>query len=984
MSNAVTFGNTGTVTLGDEATDILTFSGGVTGTAPAVTLAGTVRTAGNAISLGSATTAVTIAGTTATLDTTNNGGTAAGGAIQIAGAVNGSVANTQSLTLNSGTGGVITFTNTAPVGQTKSLATLTVVNSNGATFNAPVTTGTSVVIAGTQQGGATVSFADNLTTPTLTVTGANAYNVSLTGGANTVTNAVNFLNTGTVTIGDQTTDSTTFAGGVTASASAVRMAGAIFTNGGTSASFGSATKAVNLIGNTSFNTGAGAVTFGGTVDGASSLTVGSSGLTTFAGAIGGTAPLASITTNLGGTTNLPGIVKTSGNQNFFDAVVLTATPTTLSSTGGGDIDLFSTVAGGGSTALTLLTTGNARLGGNVTGLFSLTPAVSGTTTIGTALTNTSISVPSALTFIGPVAVQGNVAITTTPTGASSKGVNTSNYLPTTTGSRLQFNTTVDGPGSLTATSGGTLSFSRPVGSVSAPASLSATAPVIVLNNAHTTGDLNINAKSVTGSQHATDGLLLLTGGAYKSDFGSVKFNETPRATATGHATILSLSGNVAISAVSGQFYMGLEQKLLVNSGSLSIAAGTAYLGDMAAATKMNLTAGAVYLQGRPVSGFHNSNREDGGLGFVSPTITFNTGFLAFAPGTPAANQKVVFSTRDSVAGTPQVSGVKLVIDSNIANQFSQADQKVDANSQPVNPAVVFGIKQPIASGTFVFDPGEAKLIFIFEIPKLVSLPEDTFLSKADQQVLRDMGISPRDATSEENITVSLRQGVFRQPIEGKAEMADPEFQVVLNRLTKDEIKQIVDKYRKLAGSNTDLDQMAELFSKYVDKFHSANPAAQGIEGFTLWLQSQRGKDTGDKSAEELSRELDELASVFVNIGRIGLTKKEIEISKLKISENLTKYAPGVTKEEILQILEGGAKGLPPAQNPSATPPPSPTAPAVPLPAPEGTPPLPPPPEPATPPVSDAATPPAPGASPVTPLPPPPPPPPDAGGSPKAP
>ena len=111
------FLNTGAVTLGDENTDVLTFTGGLTATAPAVTLNGTVRTAGGiGILLGSSTQAVTLAGTSSLLDTTNNGGTPTGANIRISGALDGTAANVQALTLKAGTGGTVTFSSDAAVG----------------------------------------------------------------------------------------------------------------------------------------------------------------------------------------------------------------------------------------------------------------------------------------------------------------------------------------------------------------------------------------------------------------------------------------------------------------------------------------------------------------------------------------------------------------------------------------------------------------------------------------------------------------------------------------------------------------------------------------------------------------------------------------------------------------------------------------------------------------------------------------------------
>ena len=89
---------------------------------------------------------------------------------------------------------------------------------------------------------------------------------------------------------------------------------------------------------TSTGTGAaGNITFGSTVDGGFALTVNTAGTTTFTGAVGGMTPLASVTTDGAGTTDINGgLVATSGLQLFGDNVVLSA-DTVLSSNTAGNI-----------------------------------------------------------------------------------------------------------------------------------------------------------------------------------------------------------------------------------------------------------------------------------------------------------------------------------------------------------------------------------------------------------------------------------------------------------------------------------------------------------------------------------------------------------------------------------------------------------------------------------------------------------------------
>jgi hypothetical protein len=148
----------------------------------------------------------------------------------LGGAINGTAANTQSLTLNAGTGGAISATGN--IGATTTLATLTITNSNGATFSGSVSTGTSVVLTDTTDA-ANITFNGALTTPTLT-TAAQGYDLDILGGGTAVTNNVSFANTGTLALGDAAADTLTFTGGLTATApSAVTLNGEIRSAGAT-------------------------------------------------------------------------------------------------------------------------------------------------------------------------------------------------------------------------------------------------------------------------------------------------------------------------------------------------------------------------------------------------------------------------------------------------------------------------------------------------------------------------------------------------------------------------------------------------------------------------------------------------------------------------------------------------------------------------------------------------------------------------------
>ncbi len=147
-----------------------------------------------------------------------------------------------------------------------------------------------------------------------------------------------------------TTGLTTFAGAIGTviplPGLTVDAGGTTQLNGGTVATVGPQTfnNAVTLGSDTTLNSGGGNITFTGTIDGAHALTVNTTGLTTFAGAIGTVIPLPGLTVEAGGTTQLNGgTVATAGPQTYNNAVIL-GSDTTLNS-GGGNIAFNSTLAG---------------------------------------------------------------------------------------------------------------------------------------------------------------------------------------------------------------------------------------------------------------------------------------------------------------------------------------------------------------------------------------------------------------------------------------------------------------------------------------------------------------------------------------------------------------------------------------------------------------------------------------------------------------
>ena len=129
---------------------------------------------------------------------------------------------------------------------------------------------------------------------------------------------------------------------------------------------------------TLLSAGSANVTLSSTVNGAYALTVNSSGITTFGGAVGGVIPLTRVTTNAGGTLLMNGgSVTTTGAQSYGEAVTLGANTTLDASSG--DVTLSSTVDG--AYTLTVNSTGTTTFGdamGHTTALTRVTTNAGGT------------------------------------------------------------------------------------------------------------------------------------------------------------------------------------------------------------------------------------------------------------------------------------------------------------------------------------------------------------------------------------------------------------------------------------------------------------------------------------------------------------------------------------------------------------------------------------------------------------------------------
>ena len=287
------------------------------------------------------------------------------------------------------------------------------------------------------------------------------------------------------------------------------------------------------------------VSFGSTVDGARALTV-NAATTTFAGAVGGTTALTSLTTNAAGTTQLGGNVTTNGSQTYNDALLLNGNAVLSGSTLNlaGSVDGAHTLAVNGSTSVTL--------GGPIGA--------------GTALASLSVGGP----------LQLNAGSVSTTGAQSYAGATTLGAATTLSAASIAFGNALDGGFALTTQSAGPTSFAGAVGATTPLASLTASGGGAVQlsgPSVDTTGAQSYSgALQLTGSSRLTGSALTLTGpvsGATDLTLQANALTGGSSISGTGVLTIAPLDPTLSIGVAGGAGTVQVSQAALDGASGFS-------------------------------------------------------------------------------------------------------------------------------------------------------------------------------------------------------------------------------------------------------------------------------------------------------------------------------------------------------------------------------------------------------------------------------
>jgi hypothetical protein len=368
------------------------------------------------------------------------------------------------------------------------------------------------------------------------------------------------------------------------------------------------------------------------------LTVNTAGVTRFAGQVGSTARLASLTTDAAGTTRIDGgLVRTSGAQAYNDVVTLGA-DTVLVSTALGDVTFAQTVDSDADLtprALTVNTGGVTLFTGQVGGtarLASLTTDAAGTTRINGGLVRTS----GAQTYNDVVTLGADTLLTSTALG------------DVTFGATLDSNADLT-PRALTVNTGGVTRFGGQVGGTARLASLTTDAAGVT--------QINGGLVRTNGFQTYNDGVTLGADAVLTSTaLGDVTFAQTvdsdadltPRALAVNTGGVTRFGGQVGSTARLASLATDAAGTTRI-SGGLVRTSGFQTYGDI-------VTLGAdTVLTSTALGDIAFARTVDSDSDLTPRALSVNTGGVTQFAGLVGDSARLTSLTTD-LGGTTQING----------------------------------------------------------------------------------------------------------------------------------------------------------------------------------------------------------------------------------------------------------------------------------------------------------------------------------------
>jgi hypothetical protein len=676
ITTTADFYNTGAIQLGDHASDIFNFLGGLSiGNSSALTV--------RAQRLNATASPLYInVPTRFTFSTTLSPTT---GRITL-GAV--TIDDGYTLTLGSGaatpmtlssisgtTGGVpsgITFNTTAAITVSGAIGTdigsFTITNSGGITFNGPVgANGNRITSMAITTSTGTIEFNDNLYAGALSNAGGDVA-IKFYGSTTDVTSAVTLSTTGDVYYGDATSDVLTFSRGITHTTGNNILLGT-FTAGNPTECNSGTTCSFNMGGTTSFLSSTSTFDFGSSSITLNNVILGNGVTLYLGGGNSGAITVASITGTAGGASSNV-VINNTGAVSITGAIGTDIGTLTLTNSGGAT---FGSTVDTGTSIVISSTTGTVAFNGAVT-----TPTLSiaaGTYNLGLNATGTSVT--NAVTFSntgtlalgatdGTQTYAGGISATS-PSATTLKGTINSTNNPMTFGAvTLGANTTLNTNASastasitLGAVTGSSYNLTLSTGSSAAGASVTGTSfsgtGTLALEHIGGTTRFTegVTAQALTVASSVNDLELL---GATGTITDAVTFSNTGALTLGASGGSQTYSNGLTAVAPSG----------ITLNGSL-ILGGSSSLGDsntaitLDSATTFSVNSGGTLTIAGAVSGDKNLTIGGAGNTTISSSIATDSGTL-----TKSGTGTLTLSANNSFTGVTTINGGIVVIHADAA------------------------------------------------------------------------------------------------------------------------------------------------------------------------------------------------------------------------------------------------------------------------------------------------------------------------------
>jgi len=729
----------------------------------------------------------------------------AGANLTFDGTIN-SISADRALTINSSGSGTTRF-NAAIGGGITPLASITT-NADGQTIFAggPITT----------SGDQTYNDVVLLAVDTV-ITGSNIiFGETINSGSTARSLAVNTTGNGTTTFSRAVGASSVLTSLSTNSDGTTRL------NGGTVTTTGTMAFNNNVILGADTTLDGQSVAFGGTLDSdinTRNLTVFThgGGVTDFVGAVGAAQPLRTINTNADGTTQFfGGTVRTTGNQNYRDAVVLGANTSVI----GANIAFFSSID---STAL--LSPASLTVGVTGSGFITLRGPIGATNALSSITTDTN----------GTTRIGGNI---------------------TTSGGTMTFRNALRffGDSTLTDTGGSGLFFGSTIDSEGSARNLSLI--VNTSSNASTSAP-GIARIILTGAVGGASPLQSLT-------LGGDRLTNPAAATigaGLNPSGVLIPSYNLSITTL-GDFTMGQRQKLAV-VGSLTVnAGGTATLGDISTLGSMTISAPAIVINTRP----GGANLEN--IGTVASPVLANTPDLGVDF---VAGSSINFSTTPTITGGFSPPAFATPGSSNISSTL------MDFTNQASGPLTERSFHAGVnyldvrAQGPSNTNVGTAIAGALPTQTQSGIIMQDTSVGRAQQQELALMGISARTLEQRQLMDFLLGRAFYLDVAPALGAGSAP---VTINRLPAALVTSTLEAYRAVFWRDglVDAQRPGRVLGQAWKEYAAAAGDRADALGFRAYCEAVPAQ-------AEAIYYLNALRDLFAELGNLGLSPGELRVAK---------------------------------------------------------------------------------------------------------